>query len=110
MEKRNLQERENPSRKCKYIAGIEDQSLKQASMKIIRQKNYKSNNNYNKQLRDYHEDVKYNIKNKMWGRGVKICRFFRVCFNLNDHPFKTSRYSYRSTYTKPMITQIKHLQ
>lgn len=39
----------------------------------------------------------------MWGRGVKICRFFRVCFNLNDHQFKTSRYSYRSAYTNPMI-------
>ena len=79
MEKRNLQERENPTRKCKYIAGTEDQSLKQASMKIIRQKNYKSNNNYNKQLRDYHEDVKYNIKNTKCGVGESKYVDFLEC-------------------------------
>ena len=39
-------------------------------MKIKRQ-NCKIIYNYNKQLRDKHEDVKYDIKNKMWGMGVK---------------------------------------
>ena len=27
-----------------------------------------------------------------------------MCLNLNDYPFKTSRYSYRSTYMNPMVT------
>ena len=26
------------------------------------------------------------------------------CLNLNDYKFKTSRYNYRSTYMKPMVT------
>ena len=26
-----------------------------------------------------------------------------MCLNLNDHQFKTSRYSYRSTYKNPMV-------
>ena len=34
----------------------------------------------------------------------KICRYFRMCLNLNDYQFKTSRYSYKSTYMKPMVT------
>ena len=48
-------------------------------MKIIRQKNYKSNNNYNKQLRDYHEDVKYNIKNTKCGVGESKYVDFLEC-------------------------------
>ena len=43
----------------------------------------------------------------MWGRGVKKkSRSFRMCLKLNDNQFKTSRYSYRSTYMNP----IKNLQ
>ena len=36
--------------------------------------------------------------------GTKNCRSFRECLNLNDCQFKTNRYSYRSTYMKPMVT------
>ena len=34
----------------------------------------------------------------------KKCRYFRICVNLNDNWFKTSRYSYRSRYMNPMVT------
>ena len=34
------------------------------------------------------------------GRNVDVL----VCFNLNDYKFKTSRYSYRSTYINSMVT------
>ena len=41
----------------------------------------------------------------MWGRGVKKEGSFRMCLNLNDYQFKTSRYSYRLTYMRnPMVT------
>ena len=30
-----------------------------------------------------------------------------MCLNLNDYQFKTSRYSYRSTYMNPMVTIIQ---
>ena len=38
------------------------------------------------------------------GEGSKKCRLFRICLNLNGYEFKTSRYSYRSTYVNLMIT------
>ena len=37
-------------------------------------------------------------------RGVKKCRSFRMCLNLNDYQFKTNRYNYRSTHINPMVT------
>ena len=40
-------------------------------------------------------------------RGVKIyilCISFRMCLNLNDYQFKTSRDSYKSTYMNTMVT------
>ena len=39
----------------------------------------------------------------MWGRGIK-CRSFRMYLNLNGYQFKSSRYSYRSTFTNLMVT------
>ena len=38
------------------------------------------------------------------GEGSKNYRFFIMCLNLNDYTFKTSRYSYRSTYINSMVT------
>lgn len=38
------------------------------------------------------------------GEGSKNCRFFRMCLNLNNFLFKTSRRSYISTYMNPMVT------
>ena len=38
------------------------------------------------------------------GEGSKNYRSFIMCLNLNDYKFKTSRYSYRSTYTNSMVT------
>ena len=32
------------------------------------------------------------------------CGSFRMCLNLSDYQFKTSKCSYRSTYTNPMVT------
>ena len=65
-------------------------------------KNYKSNYKYNKQLRDKHDHVKYDIKNtKFRGEQLKH-KSFRMCLNLNDYMFKTSRYSFLSTYMNPM--------
>ena len=34
----------------------------------------------------------------------KICKSFKIYLNSNDYQFKTSRYSYQSTYMNPMIT------
>ena len=36
--------------------------------------------------------------------GRKIFRSSRMCMNLNDSQFKTSRYSYRSTHMNSMVT------
>ena len=60
-------------------------------------------------LWDKNEDVKYDIKKqKTWEKGVKKCRSFTICLNLNDYQFKTSRYSYSSTYINPMeVTKLK---
>ena len=38
------------------------------------------------------------------GEESKNCTSFRMCLNLNDYQFKTSRYSYRSTYVNSMVT------
>ena len=40
----------------------------------------------------------------MWGEGSKKYRFFRMCLNLNEYQFKSSRYTYRSTYKNSMVT------
>ena len=36
--------------------------------------------------------------------GNKKCRYSRMCLNLKDYLFKTSRYSYRLTYMNHMVT------
>ena len=38
------------------------------------------------------------------GERSKTCRSFRMCLNLNDYQFKTSRYNYQSIYMSPMVT------
>ena len=38
------------------------------------------------------------------GEGSKKCRVFRMCFYSNNYQFKTSRYGYKSTYMKNMVT------
>ena len=43
-------------------------------------------------------------KTQNMGEGNKNHRSFSMCFNLNDYWFKTSRYSYSSTYMEPMVT------
>ena len=43
-------------------------------------------------------------KTQNMGEGGKKCRSFRICLNLNDYQFKTSRCSYRSVYMNPMLT------
>ena len=40
---------------------------------------------------------------KMWEKGVKQCRSFIMCLNLNDYQFRTSRFSYRSTYINHIL-------
>ena len=39
----------------------------------------------------------------MWVRGVKNVSS-QMGLNLNNYQFKTSRYSYRSTYMNPIVT------
>ena len=39
----------------------------------------------------------------MCGRGVKNCRSFSMCLNLNDYQFKRSKYSFMSTYVNSMV-------
>ena len=36
--------------------------------------------------------------------GEEKGRSFRMCLNLNEYQFKTSKYCYRSTYMNPMVT------
>lgn len=60
-------------------------------MKIKRQ-NCKIKYNYNKQLKDKYEGIKYEIINTKWGRK---CRSFRMYLSFNHYQFKTSGYSYR---------------
>ena len=38
------------------------------------------------------------------GEGNKKCKSFRMCLNLNNYQFETTRYSYSSTYLYPMVT------
>ena len=40
-------------------------------------------------------------KTQNMGEGRKKCRSLRMCLNLNEYQFKTSRY--RSTYMNPMV-------
>ena len=42
------------------------------------------------------------------GEGSKNYRSFIMCLNLNDYKFKTSRYSYRSTYMNFMVATSKN--
>ena len=42
--------------------------------------------------------------------GNKKCSSLRMCLNLNDYQFKTSRYSYKSTYINSMITTNQKLK
>ena len=42
-------------------------------------------------------------KTQNMGERSKKCSSFRMCLNLNDYQFKTSRYTYRATYMNPMI-------
>ena len=51
-----------------------------------------------------HEDVKYDMENTKCEGDSEKCRSFRMCLNLNDSQFQTSRYNYRSTYMNPMVT------
>ena len=44
----------------------------------------------------------------MQGKGVKKFRSFRMCLNISDYKFKTSRYSYRSTYMNFMVATSKN--
>ena len=46
----------------------------------------------------------------MWEKGVKICRLFIMCLNLNDYQFKTSRYSYRSTCLNPIVKSLSRVR
>ena len=65
--KKKLQERKNPTSKSKYIVKAEDQPLK-CYYDNYKTKNCKSNYNYNKQWKNRHEDVNYDIKNiRCWG-------------------------------------------
>lgn len=64
---KKLQEMENPPGKGKDIVHIDDKSLKYTSIQIKRQKIIKSTYNYNKQLRNKHGDVKYDIENTECG-------------------------------------------
>ena len=48
------------------------------------------NYGYNTQLRDNkHEDVKYDTKSRKYEKGgLKKCRSFGICLNLDDYQFK----------------------
>ena len=52
------------------------------------------NYGFNTQLRDNkHEDVKYDTKSRKYEKGgLKKCRSFGICLNLDDYQFKISQY------------------
>ena len=52
---------------------------------MLKDKSRKINYGYNKQLRDTHRDIKYDIKTIKHGGESKKCRTFRMCLNLNDY-------------------------
>ena len=56
-----------------------DQPLK--LVKRLKDKNCRINYNYDKQLRDRHEDVKYDIKNIKCGGGVKNVELSECVWN-----------------------------
>ena len=41
------------------------------------------------------------------GERTKKYKSFRMCLNLNDYQFKSSRYNYGSSYMNPMATTNK---
>ena len=106
VEKKRLWQEIRNYKEGKIPKGIGNYMVKEVvqSLKLVwkfKDKNYGVNHNYNRQLRDMHEDVKYDIKEtKCWEGSIK-CRSFRMYLNLNDYQFKTSRY--RLAHMNPMV-------
>ena len=49
--------------------------------------------------------MKMTSKPQNMGEGSKKMYIFRMCLNVSDYQYKTSRYNYRSVYMNPMVTK-----
>lgn len=77
--------------------------MPEASTKLKRKKNFKAliGTINSKGIRWKMQNITLKTQNVVEGR--KKCRLFSMYLNLNDYPFKSSRYNYGSIYVKPTV-------